>query len=99
MMKAAAVCAFTVMTMSFMVQSEKPMTKQADGTYVVNTTSLSQGVKGYQSNTPLKIYIKNLNFIVEWFVKNGIEVWSAMEGQQRFDIFRFPYSKAKKRKR
>lgn len=24
-------------------------------------------------------------FIVEWFVKNGIEVWSAMEGQQRFD--------------
>ncbi len=58
MMKAAAVCAFTVMTMSFMVQSEKPMTKQADGTYVVNTTSLTQNVKGYQSNTPLKIYIK-----------------------------------------
>ena len=24
-------------------------------------------------------------FVVEWFVKNGIEVWSAMEGQQRFD--------------
>ena len=24
-------------------------------------------------------------FIVEWFVKNGVEVWSAMEGQQRFD--------------
>ena len=24
-------------------------------------------------------------FILEWFVKNGIEVWSAMEGQQRFD--------------
>lgn len=24
-------------------------------------------------------------FIVEWFVKNGIEVWSAIEGQQRFD--------------
>ena len=24
-------------------------------------------------------------FIVEWFVRNGIEVWSAMEGQQRFD--------------
>lgn len=24
-------------------------------------------------------------FIVEWFVKNGIEVWSAEEGQQRFD--------------
>ena len=24
-------------------------------------------------------------FIVEWFVKNGIEVWSTVEGQQRFD--------------
>ena len=24
-------------------------------------------------------------FIVEWFVRNGIEVWSATEGQQRFD--------------
>ena len=24
-------------------------------------------------------------FVVEWFVKNGIEVWSAVEGQQRFD--------------
>ena len=24
-------------------------------------------------------------FVVEWFVRNGIEVWSAEEGQQRFD--------------
>ena len=24
-------------------------------------------------------------FVVEWFVKNGIEVWSAIEGEQRFD--------------
>lgn len=24
-------------------------------------------------------------FIVEWFVQNGIEVWSTEEGQQRFD--------------
>ncbi len=24
-------------------------------------------------------------FVVEWFVKHGIEVWSAREGQQRFD--------------
>lgn len=24
-------------------------------------------------------------FVVEWFVKNGVEVWSAEEGQQRFD--------------
>ncbi len=25
-------------------------------------------------------------FVVEWFVKQNVEVWSAMEGQQRFDI-------------
>lgn len=24
-------------------------------------------------------------FVVEWFCKNGVEVWSATEGQQRFD--------------
>lgn len=24
-------------------------------------------------------------FVVEWFVRNGIEVWSAVEGEQRFD--------------
>ena len=24
-------------------------------------------------------------FVVEWFVKNGIEVWSTVEGEQRFD--------------
>ncbi len=24
-------------------------------------------------------------FVVEWFVRNGIQVWSAIEGQQRFD--------------
>ena len=24
-------------------------------------------------------------FVVEWFVQNGVEVWSAVEGQQRFD--------------
>lgn len=24
-------------------------------------------------------------FVVEWFVRNGVEVWSTIEGQQRFD--------------
>ena len=24
-------------------------------------------------------------FVVEWFVKNGIRVWSTQEGEQRFD--------------
>lgn len=34
------------------------MTKQADGTYVVNTTTLAKDVKGYRGNTPLTIHIK-----------------------------------------
>ncbi len=34
------------------------MTKQADGTYVVNTTTLAKDVRGFRGNTPLQIYIK-----------------------------------------
>lgn len=35
------------------------MTKQSDGTYVVNTTTLGKDVKGFKGATPLKIYIKS----------------------------------------
>ena len=35
------------------------MTRTADGTYVVNTTTLAPTVKGYAGATPLKIHIKN----------------------------------------
>lgn len=35
------------------------MSKQSDGTYVVNTTTLAKDVKGFKGNTPLKIYIKS----------------------------------------
>lgn len=34
------------------------MTKEADGTYLINTTILCKDVKGFRSNTPLSIYIK-----------------------------------------
>ena len=34
------------------------MTKQSDGTYVVNTTTLCQA-RGYQSTTPVEVYIKS----------------------------------------
>ena len=37
----------------------KPFVKQADGTVVVNTTTLAEDVKGYRSTTPLEIYIKS----------------------------------------
>lgn len=34
------------------------MTKAADGTYNVNTTTLCKDVKGFRGNTPLTIHIK-----------------------------------------
>ena len=34
------------------------MTKEVDGTYIINTTTLCKDVKGYRGNTPLSIYIK-----------------------------------------
>ena len=34
------------------------MTKSADGTYVVNTTTLGKDVKGYRGPTPLLVHIK-----------------------------------------
>lgn len=39
-------------------KGDKVMTKQADGTYVVNTTTLASNVRGYHGATPLNVYIK-----------------------------------------
>lgn len=38
--------------------NDKVMTKK-DGVYIVNTTTLTQNVQGYNGPTPLNIYIKN----------------------------------------
>ena len=38
---------------------EQVMTVQKDGSYVVNTTTLSKEVKGYKGTTPLKITVKD----------------------------------------
>ena len=40
-------------------QTKDVMTKNADGTYVVNTKTLAPKVIGYRGATPLNIYIKN----------------------------------------
>lgn len=34
------------------------MTKEADGSYIINTTTLGKDVKGFRNNTPLSIHIK-----------------------------------------
>ncbi len=52
-----AATVLAIISTAFMLQSSEPITKLSDGTYVVNTTTLAQDVKGYKSPTPLKIYI------------------------------------------
>ena len=44
------------------------MSKEADGTYVVNTTTLAKDVKGFKGNTPLYIYIKGGKVVKVLFV-------------------------------
>ena len=39
-------------------QADDVMKKEKDGTYVVNTTTLTQDVEGYNGPTPVEIYIK-----------------------------------------
>ena len=51
------VVAAAVLLISFM-PGDGIITKE-NGVYVVNTTKLSQEVKGYMGTTPLKIYIKD----------------------------------------
>lgn len=41
------------------VNQDNVMTKMADGTVIVNTTTLAKDVKGYSSATPLNIHIKD----------------------------------------
>ena len=40
-------------------QTKDVMTKNADGTYVINTKTLTPKVIGYRGTTPLTIYVKN----------------------------------------
>lgn len=55
----AAVATVATVAMTSAGNADEVMTRTADGTYVVNTTTLASTVKGYAGATPLKIYIKN----------------------------------------
>ena len=55
----AAIVVLTTGVAFAAVQQDKVMYKQADGTYVVNTTSLCSNVKGFKGATPVEVYIKN----------------------------------------
>lgn len=51
---AALACSIVVSALS----AQEVMTKQKDGTYIVNTTTLAQDVEGYNGPTPVEIHIK-----------------------------------------
>ncbi len=44
-------------------KAQNVMTKQTDGTWVVNTTTLAKDVKGFGGATPLKLYFKGNKLI------------------------------------
>ena len=60
MKKAIIPCACLLMAVALISANKKDnvMVKQ-NGVYVVNTTTLGKDVIGYQSPTPLKVYIKS----------------------------------------
>lgn len=43
---------------SLAADAQGVMKKEADGTYVVNSTTLAQDVEGYAGTTPVEVYIK-----------------------------------------
>ena len=61
-MMIAAVAAVTLVSGAALAagksKGDNVMTKQKDGTYVVNTTTLASNVRGYVGATPLEVYIK-----------------------------------------
>jgi electron transport complex protein RnfG len=55
--KSATALIFGVLMMSAM-PGDEPLTRNGKQ-YIINTSTISTGVKGYLGNTPLKIYITN----------------------------------------
>jgi electron transport complex protein RnfG len=57
---------------SLAADAQGVMKKEADGTYVVNSTTLAQDVEGYAGTTPVEVYIK----------KNKIVKVTALKSQE-----------------
>lgn len=63
------ICVIAITLTGAVPQGEEVMTKE-NGTYVVNTTTLSKDVVGYIGATPVKVYIKNNKVEKIEFLKN-----------------------------
>lgn len=69
---AFAVVALTTASFAFAaVGDDNVMRKQADGTYVVNTTTLAANVRGYKGATPLEVHIKKNKVVKVVALKNN----------------------------
>lgn len=68
LLAAVAAAAVTVLSAS---TDNGVMTRQTDGTYVVNTTTLGSKVRGFRGATPLKVYIKNDKVVKVEALANG----------------------------
>ena len=61
MKKKFLIVALLVCTIS--AHADDVMTKTANGTYIVNTTTLAKDVEGYAGPTPIEVHIKNNKII------------------------------------
>lgn len=69
---AFAVVALTTAGFAFAATGDdNVMRKQADGTYVVNTTTLAANVRGYKGATPLEVHIKKNKVVKVVALKNN----------------------------
>lgn len=69
---AFAVVALTTVGFAFAAAGDdNVMRKQADGTYVVNTTTLAANVRGYKGATPLEVHIKKNKVVKVVALKNN----------------------------
>jgi electron transport complex protein RnfG len=59
-----------LLTAFIQVYADDVMRKEKDGTYVVNTTTLAEDVKGYIESTPVEIYIKGNKIVKVVMLKN-----------------------------
>lgn len=59
-----------LMTAFIQVYADDVMRKEKDGTYVVNTTTLADDVKGYIESTPVEVYIKKNKIVKVVMLKN-----------------------------
>lgn len=55
----AAIATLTLSIAACSGMKDENMSKNSDGTYVVNTTKLCADVRGFKDATPLLVYIKN----------------------------------------